>query len=213
MMAGGCGGGGDGAPVMPSATTSFAATVNPDGSATTGANATTVATAPGTPGYLAGVSVTLPPNTTITAKNADGSTKVLTATPSFTFTAPADSTATFSGTIGVPKSSQMGDVEVAFTSGAVDVQLTGAAAVSFDPAITITMPISGKAVGAVISVYTVMDTTYKPIRTGPVTTAGFFSFPVSSLSWKVCNPLFPRPNGTYAMPSGGPGGESDASGG
>ena len=104
MMAGGCGGGDDEAPVVtnPSATTSFAATVNPNGSATTGANTTTVATAPGTPGYLATVSASLPPNTTITAKNADGSTKALTATPSITFTAPADSTATFSGTNGVP---------------------------------------------------------------------------------------------------------------
>jgi hypothetical protein len=214
MMAIGCGGGGDGGPIMPSATASFSATVNPDGSSTTGPNTTVVATPPGTPGYLAGVSVTLPPNTTITARNADGSTMVLTATPSFTFIAPADSTATFSGTIGVPKSSEMGDVEVAFTSGAVDIQLTGAATATFDPAVTIKMPAPGKAVGEFVSVYNVRGTTYSQITRRAVTTAGSISFPGSSFSWKVGDPLFPQPDGTYAMPGrGAPGGQSDASGG
>jgi hypothetical protein len=204
MMAGGCGGG-DEAPVVtnPSATTSFAATPNANGSATTGANTTTVATAPGTPGYLATVSASLPPNTTITAKNADGTTDVLTATPSLTFTAPADSTATFSGTNGVPVGT--GFVTVASTSGAVDVAITGAASATFNHPITITMPVPGKAVGTVIDIWSVTGTTYTLLGNFTVTagtTGSVVSFPVSSLSWKVCHPLFTTPTGSTGSPGG-----------
>jgi hypothetical protein len=184
----GCGGGGDDAPVVtnPSATSSFTATINANGTATTGATATTAATPPGTPGYLAGVSVTLPANTLITASNA------LTAPLSFTFISPSDSTATFSGIKGVPVPT--GFTALTSTSGAVDVRLTGAASATFNPAITITMPVPGKAVGAVIKVYTVSGTTYTLLGNFTVTTAGFVSFPVSSLSWKVCDPN-PDPGG------------------
>jgi hypothetical protein len=197
MMAGGCGGGGDETPVVtptnPSVTASFTATINANGTATTGATATTAAAPPGTPGYLAGVSVTLPAGTIITAPTA------LTSPLSFTFTAPADSTATFSGINGVPIPT--GINALTSTSGAVNVQLTGAASATFNPAITITMPVPGKAVGSVIKVYTVTGTTYTLINNPanalgwPVTTAGFVSFPVSSLSWKVGDPA-PAPGGS-----------------
>ncbi len=198
LMAGGCGGGSD-TPVVsnPSATAVIAASVNPDGTATTGASATDVNTPTGTPGYLSTVSVRLSPNTVITAKNADGSIKPLTAAPSFTFTAPADASAAASGTSGVPVPT--GFTTLASTSGAVDVQITGAASATFDPAITITMPVPGKAVGSVIKVYSVAGTTYTLIDNPsnplgwPVTTAGFVSFPVSTLSWKVGDPN-PDPN-------------------
>ncbi len=201
MMAGGCGGGDD-APVVtnPSATTSFAATPNPDGTATTGATATTVATPPGTSGYLATVKAELPPNTVITARNADGSLRPVTATPAFTFTAPADSTPTFSGTSGVPVPT--GFLAVESTEGAVDVQLAGAASATFNPPITITVPVPGKAVGAVVSVYTVAGTTYTLLGNFTVTPAGFVSFPVSSLSWKVVNPIFTTPTGSTGSPGG-----------
>ena len=190
MMAGGCGG--DDAPPVttPSATTSFAATVNPDGTATTGPNPTVVATAPGTSGYLATVSATLSPNTVITARNADGTRMALTAAPSFTFTASSDSSTTFAGIVDVPPTS--GFLPLTSTSGAVDVQLTGADSATFIPAITITMPVPGKAVGAVIDVYTVTGTTYSFLGSFTVTSAGLVSFPVSSLSWKVGDPS-PKP--------------------
>ena len=186
LMVGGCGG--DDAPVVttPSAATSFTATVNPDGTATTGPNPTVVATAPGTSGYLATVSATLSPNTVITARNADGTIKALTAVPSLTFTASSDSSATFAGIIDVPPTS--GFLPLTSTSGAIDVQLTGAASATFNPAITITMPVPGKAVGALIDVYTVTGTTYSFLGSFTVTSAGLVSFPVSSLSWKVGDP-------------------------
>ncbi len=186
MMAGGCGGGGDEAPVVtnPSATSSVAATVNPNGTATTGANQTTVTTPPGTTGYLADVKVDLPPSTVITAKNADGTTKPLTAPPTLTFTVPADSTPSHSGTNGVP--AQPG-FTVVTTSGAVNVQLTGAASATFNQPITITMPVPGKAVGAVVTVHAVKDgtTAYVLLGNFTVTTAGFVSFPVSDLCWEI----------------------------
>ena len=195
MMAGGCGGGGGGgndAPVVtnPSATTSFAVTPNADGSATTGADTTTVATPPGTPGYLATVKAELPPNTVITARNTDGTIKVLTAATSFTFTAPADSAATFSGIHGVP--APTGFTTLASTSGAVDIQITGSASATFNPSIIITMPVPGKAVGDVVDVYTVTGTTYSLLGSFTVTSVGLVSFPVSSLSWKVGDPN-PKP--------------------
>ncbi len=190
MVAGGCGGGDAPVVTTPSATTSFAATVNPDGTATTGPNPTVVATAPGTSGYLATVSATLPPNTVITARNADGTRMALTAAPSFTFTASSDSSATFAGIVDVPPTS--GFLPLTSTSGAVDVQLTGADSATFIPAITITMPVPGKAVGAVIDVYTVTGTTYSFLGSFTVTSAGLVSFPVSSLSWKVGDPS-PKP--------------------
>ena len=188
MMAGGCGGGDDETPVVtnPSATTSFAATANPDGTATTGAISTVVAAPPGTPGYLETVRVTLPPNTVITAKNADGTPKALTVPLSFTFTAPADSSATGSGTNGVP--APTGFTTLASTSGAVDVQLTGAASATFSNPITITMPVPGKAVGEMVKVYTVTGTTYTLLGIISVRPTGFVNFDVSSLSWKVGNP-------------------------
>lgn len=186
-------GGGDDAPVAanPSVTAPIAASVNPDGTATTGTGTTDVFTPPGTPGYLATVSVRLSPNTIITAKNADGTTKALTAAPSFTFSSPADSSATVSGTHGVPVPA--GFTTLTSTAGAVDVQITGAASASFNPAMTITMPVPGKAVGSVVAVYTVTGTTYSFLNNFTVTTAGFVSFPVSSLSWKVADPN-PDPN-------------------
>jgi hypothetical protein len=171
----------------PSATAPIASTLNSDGTATTDANITTITTPAGTPGYLAGVSVTLPPGTTITAKNADGSTKALTEPPSFTFIAPVDSSAAFAGTKGVPVPT--GFTSLASVSGAVDVQLTGSASAIFNPPITITMPVPGEAVGSVIAVYTVAGTTYASLGSYTVTTAGFVSFPVTSLSWKVGNPI------------------------
>ncbi len=190
LIAGGCGGGGggDAAPVVtnPSATTSFTATANPNGTATTGANITTVAAPPGTPGYLGAVTVALAPNTVITAKNADGSTKALTATPAITFTVPADSTATVSGTNGVPVPT--GFSTLTSTSGAIDVQIAGAASATFSSPITITMPVPGKAVGSVVVVYSVTGTTYTFLGSFTVTTPGFVSFPVTSLSWKVGDP-------------------------
>ena len=191
MMAGGCGGGDDAPAMTLSTATSFAATANPDGTATTGPNPTVVATAPGTLGYLATVRVTLPPNTVITARNADGTMMALTAAPSFTFIASSDSSATLAGTIDVPPTS--GFLPLASTSGAVDVQLTGADSATFNPAITITMPVPGKAVGAVIDVYTVTGTTYSFLGSFTVTSAGLVSFPVSSLSWKVGDP-YPKPS-------------------
>lgn len=187
-MTGGCGGGED-APVVtnPSTANSFAATVNPDGTATTDASLSTVVAAPpGTPGYLATVRVTLPPNTVITAKNADGTPKALTAPLSFTFTAPADSSATGSGTNGVPVPT--GFTTLASTSGAVDVQLTGAASATFNPPITITMPVPGKAVGEMVKVFTAKGTEYTLIGIFSVRPIGFVNFDVSSLSWKVGNP-------------------------
>ena len=64
-------------------------------------------------------------NTNLSALNAqrklDGTTKALTAPPSLTFTAPADSSSTKSGSNGVPV--QPG-FTVVTTSGAVNVQLT-----------------------------------------------------------------------------------------
>jgi hypothetical protein len=207
IMAGGCGGGGggEGTPVVtnPSVAAPVAATVNPDGTATTGTNVTTVAAPPGTSGYLATVSATLPPDTTITAKNADGTTQVLTAAPSLTFTAPADSSTTGSGIDGVPVPT--GFVAVASTSGAVDVQLTGAASATFDPPITITMPVSNAQVGTVIDVWSVTGTTYTFLGNFPVTagtTGSVVSFPISSLSWKVCHPVFTTPTGSTGSPGG-----------
>ncbi len=170
-----------------SAIASIDAAINPDGTATTGAHITIVATAHGAPECLANVSAMLPPGTTITAKNADGSTGALTAKPSFTFMAPADSSAAFSGTMGVPVPT--GFTSLASVSGAVDVQLTGYASATFNPPITITMPVPGEAVGSVIAVYSVTGTTYTLLGRYTVTTAGFVSFPVSSLSWKVGNPV------------------------
>jgi hypothetical protein len=90
------------------------------------------------------------------------------------------------------------------TSGAVDIELSGAASATFSPAVTITMPVPGKAIGSRIDVYTYTGIKYTYLTTRFITTAGFVSFPVSSLSWKVCDPVFPN---------SGPGGESDASGG
>lgn len=203
IVAGGCGGGGDDAPpaqTISQTTPPIAATINPNGTATTGASVTNVTTAPGTTGYLATVSATLPPSTTITAKNADGTTKALTAPPSFTFTVPVDSTATKSGTAGVPVPS--GFLAVGSTSGAVDVQLAGAASATFNPAVTITIPVPGKAVGSVIAVYTVSGATYTLLGNFAVTTAGFVSFPVTSLSWKVCDPQFTTPTGTTGSGGG-----------
>lgn len=199
MMASGCGGGDD-APVVtnPSATASFAATVNSDGTATTGATSTVVATPPGTPGYLENVRVTLPSNTVITAKNADGTPKALTAPLSFTFTAPADSSATGSGTNGVPPPT--GFTTLASTSGAVDVQLTGAASATFSNPITITLPVPGKAVGELIKVYTVTGTTYTLLGIISVRPTGFVNFDVSSLSWKVGNPN-PDPGTLTTIPT------------
>jgi hypothetical protein len=192
ILLGGCGGGDD-APIVtgPSATVAVVATINANGTATTGASATTVATPPGTPGYLAAVSATLPANTVITARNADGTQRALTAPISLTFTASSDSSATFAGIVDVPAPS--GFLSLISTSGAIDVQLTGAASATFNPAITITMPVPGKAIGAVVDVYTVTGTTYVYLGSFTVTTAGLVSFPVSSLSWKVGDPN-PKPN-------------------
>lgn len=188
LMASGCGGGGGGdeAPVVtnPSATAPVAATVNPNGTATTGANTTTVATPPGTTGYLAEVSATLPPSTVITAKNADGTTKVMTAPPTMTFTVPADSSPTQSGTNGVPAPP---GYTLYNTSGAVNVQVTGAASATFNPPITVTMPVPGRAAGAVVTVHAVKEgsTAYVLLGNFTVTTPGFVSFPVSDLCWHV----------------------------
>lgn len=199
MMVGGCGGDDNETPVVtnPSVTSPFAATINPDGTATTGANTTIVAAPPGTTGYLAGVSVTLPPNTVITAKNADGTPKVLNAPISFTFTAPADSSATVSGTNGIPVPT--GFVAVNSAAGAIDVQITGAASATFDHPITITIPVPGQIVGTSLPVYSVTGTTYTLIGNFPVTASStgssVISFPVSSLSWKVVNPFFRNATG------------------
>ncbi len=199
IMVGSCGGGDD-APVVvnPSAVAPIAATLNPNGTATTGANTTTVATPPGTPGYLGAVTVTLAPSTVITAKNADGSAKAMTAAPSFTFTAPADSTTTFSGVNGVP--APTGFTTLTSTSGAIDLQLTGAAKAAFSPDITITMPVPGKDVGAVIEVYTVTGTEYELLGSFTVQSKGLVSFPVSSLSWKVGDPN-PKPGAPTTAPT------------
>ncbi len=187
MVICGCGGG-DGTSVGadPSCTVSFEAAINPDGTATTGANTTSVVSALCNQGYMSGVSATLPPNTVITARNSDGSIKALTAPFSLKFTVPADSTATYSGTHGVPVPA--GFAALASTAGAVDVQLTGAASATFNPPITITMPVPGKAVGERVAVFSVTGRTYTLLDAYTVTTAGFVSFPVSSLSWKVVNP-------------------------
>lgn len=193
-MTGGCGGGGgDDAPAAtnPSVNAPIAATVNPDGTATTGAITTVVAAPPGTQGYLQTVRVVLPPNTVITARNADGTPKALTAPLSFTFTAPADSSAAGSGINGVPVPT--GFTTLTSTSGAIDVQLTGAASATFNPPITITMPVPGKAVNEMVKVYTVMGTAYSLLGVISVRPIGFVSFDVSSLSWKVGDPN-PDPN-------------------
>jgi hypothetical protein len=187
MMLGGCGD--VPATTDPSVTSPVAATVNPNGTATTGADTTIVNTPHGTPGYLATVSVTLPPRTIITAQNADGTTKVLTAPPSFTFTAPADSTATFSGVHGVPVPA--GFTALASDSGTINVAITHAVSATFSPAITITMPVPGKVVGSVIQVYSVKEgaTTYTLLGSVIVTTAGLVSFPVSNFCDFVGDPV------------------------
>jgi hypothetical protein len=187
MMAGGCGGGGGGeAPVVtnPSATVSVPATVNTDGTATTGANTTTVTAPSGTTGYLADVSATLPPSTVITAKNPDGTTKALTAPPTLTFTVPADSSSTQSGTNGVPPPP---GYTLYATAGAVNIQVTGAASATFNPPITVTMPVPGRAVGAVVTVHAVKDGSAAYVLLGnfTVTTPGFLTFPVSDLCWQI----------------------------
>jgi hypothetical protein len=199
IMTGGCGGSDDETPVVTSVTSPIVgATVNPStpNTATTGAGNTIVTTPPGTTGYLitGGVSVSLPAGTVITAPTA------ITLPPSLTFTAPSDSTPAFSGTNGVPVPT--GRLAVASTAGAVDVQLTGAASATFNPAITITVPVPGKAVGSVVTVYTVSGTTYSLLGNFTVATAGFVRFPVSSLSWKVCNPIFTTPTGSTGSPGG-----------
>jgi hypothetical protein len=189
IMAGGCGGGGDEAPVVtnPSATSPIAATVNPNGTATTGSTTTNVAPPPGTPGYLAGVSASFPPSTVITAKNSDGTTKALTAPPTMTFTVPADSTPTHSGIIGLPVPSGS---RLVSTSGAANVAITGAASATFNPPITITMPVPGKAVGSAIQVYIIKEgtTTYTLLGSFTVTTAGFVSFSVSDFCFLEGDP-------------------------
>lgn len=196
LIAGSCGGGGGDAPPVvtnPSVTAPIAATVNPDGTATTAGDIFTVVAAPsGTPGYLATVRVTLSPNTVITAKNADGTTKALTAPPSFTFTAPADASAAAAGTSGVP--APTGFTTLTSASGAVDVQLTGAASATFNPAITVTMPVPGKAVAEMVKVYTVKGTTYTFLGLVSVRPTGFVSFDVTTLSWMVGDPT-PDPSG------------------
>lgn len=187
LLTAGCGGGGDVPPLMnPSATASFEATVNADGSATTGAISTVVTAPAGTPGYLETVRVILYPNTVITAKNGDGTPKALTAPLSFTFTAPGDSSATFSGINGVPVPA--GSTTLASTSGAVDIQLTGAASATFNPPITITMPVPGKAVASMVKIFTVEGTTYTLLGIFSVRPTGFVNFDVSTLSWKVADP-------------------------
>ncbi len=79
------------------------------------------------------------------------------------------------------------------TSGAVDVQLTGAASATFNPPITITMPVPGKAVNEMVKIYTVTGTAYALLGVINVRPTGFVSFDVSSLSWKVGDPN-PDPN-------------------
>ena len=185
MMVGGCGGGDDAVVVTdPSTTSPIAATVNPNGTATTGATATTVATATGTTGYLATVSATLDPSTVITAKNAAGEIIKLTAAPSITFTAPADSTATSSGVHGIPVPA---GVTLASTSGAIRLEVAGAASATFVPPITIKMPVPGKADGSVIKVYQVDGTTWKLLG-NYTATGGFVSVPMASFTSLVGDP-------------------------
>jgi hypothetical protein len=124
--------------------------------------------------------VSLSPSTTITATNADGTTKVLTAAPSFTFTAPADSTATFSGVHDFPFPSD--STRLVSTSGAIKVEITGAAHATFSPPITITMPVPGKAVGSVIKVFQSDGTTFTLLGSFTVATAEFVSFPVAHMA-------------------------------
>jgi cytochrome c5 len=201
MMAGGCGGGGGGetpAAANPSVNAPIAATVNADGTATTGAIFTVVAAPAGTAGYLETVRVVLPPNTVISAKNADGTPKALTAPLSFTFTAPADSSADGSGINGVP--APTGFTTLASASGAVDVQLAGAASATFSNPVTITMPVPGKAVNEMVKVYTVTGTAYTLVGIFTVRPTGFVNFDVSSLSWKVGDPN-PDPGASTTTPT------------
>lgn len=200
MMAGGCGSDGD--PVTQvTATLAVPATIS-GGTATTPATTTTTLAPPaGTSTYLDAATVTLPPSTTITAKDAAGNTVPLTAAPSISITAPADASNIVSGVQAVPV--PVGFTSVASTAGAINISLVGAASATFSPAITIKMPVPGKPVGAVVRVYTVSGSTYTLLGNYTVTTAGSVSFPITSLSWKVGDPVFNTAGGGTGTGGGG----------
>ena len=162
----GCGGGGSEAPVInpEGITAAVQATVNANGTVTTGAVQTLVPL--NATGVLAQVAITVPANTVITAKNLDGSVKPLTAPPSFTFSVPADSTATTAGIYGLtpPPGSQIASV-----AGALWVDITGAPLASFSNPVTVTIPVPGKTVGTVLPVIQIKENSTTEITLGNFT--------------------------------------------
>jgi len=165
-------------PPQKTASAPVTVTVSSDGSsATTGATAATVAAPATASAALKPITVTLPPATIITAKDAAGKPVTLTTAPTFTFQAPADATDKFSGT---PPS----ELNIKSASVLIDVQITGSTSSTFSNPITIVLPAPGKAAGSTVEkVYKING----GIRTevgGPytVSSSGTISVTVSGLS-------------------------------
>lgn len=203
LLSGGCGGGGSSGPATVSAVSPpiSGATVNNAGTVTTSPTATTTVTAPAdAPATVAAVTVSLPPSTTITAKDASGNTIALTTAPSFRFMAPANATTTSSGTSGIPLPVTGGFTAVKSTAMAIDCSIVGAATSTFSNPITLNLPVPGKASGSVInSVYQNKNDGqgYKLIG-GPYTVAanGTIAVTVTNLCWLVGDPEFETESGS-----------------
>jgi hypothetical protein len=204
----GCGGGNDNyipytpAPVKATTAPISGTTANADGTATTTTPATVVAPT-NAPAAVAAVTVTLPADTTITAKDAAGKTVTLTA-PAFTIQAPANATTTSAGTSSVPVPT--GYVSLQSTSVAIDVQIAGAASSTFSKPITIVLPVPGKAPGTVINkIYKNKDDGKGNILVGgpyTVSAAGTISVEVSDLCWFVGDPIYVTATGTTGSGGG-----------
>jgi hypothetical protein len=155
---------------------------------------------------VANVAVTLPPSTVITAQNADGTTKILTSSPTFTFKAPGNATSTSAGTSGVPLPATGGFTSVKSTALAINVEITGSERASFSNPITITLPVPGKATGAVITtvyMYKEGGNGYEVVG-GPYTVAanGTIAVTISNLCWFVGDPEFETETGSTGSSGG-----------
>ncbi|HEX9079404.1 MAG TPA: hypothetical protein VF795_07435 [Desulfuromonadaceae bacterium] len=206
LLAGGCGGGSSSPSTVGAVTTPISgATVNTSGpnagTVTTSSTADTIVTAPADAHpAVAAVTVTLPPSTTITAKDASGNTIALTAAPSFKFVAPANATTATSGTSGIPLPTTGGYKAVKSTVVAIDCSIVGTATSSFSNPITLNLPVPGKAPGSVVNaVYQNKNdgTGYKLIG-GPYTVAanGTIAVTVTNLCWLVGDPEFETETGS-----------------
>jgi hypothetical protein len=203
LSTGGCGGGGSTAPSTVSTVTSpiSGAAVNNDGTATTSSTTTSVTAPANAPAAVASMTVSLPANTIITAKDASGNTIKLTSAPSFVFQAPVDSSTATAGISGVPLPVTGGFTAVRSAALAVDVQIAGAASATFTNPIIITIPAPGMSAGSVVNaVYQNKNdgAGYSLISGGPfiVSANGTIAVSVSNLCWFVGDPVFMTSTGS-----------------